>query len=58
MHLINGAQFLNVSSLSLYPSACLSPALSPSPVIVIAPLKSMYESAQSHRLDLNIVVLI
>ena len=44
MHLVNGAQFLNVTPLSLS-SACLSPALSPSPVIVIVPLTSMYESA-------------
>ena len=44
IHLVNGAQFLNVTPLSLS-SACLSPALSPSPVIVIFPYTSMHESA-------------
>ena len=36
MHLVNGAQFLNVTPLSLL-SACLAAALSPSPVIAILP---------------------
>ena len=36
MHLVNGAQFLNVTPLSLS-SACLAAASSPAPVIVIAP---------------------
>ena len=44
IHLVNGAQFLNVTPLSLS-SACISPALSPSPVIVIVPFTSIYESA-------------
>ena len=42
MHLVNGAQFLNVTPLSLS-SARSAAALSP--VIVIVPLTSMYESA-------------
>ena len=42
MHLVNGAQFLNVAPLFLS-YACLSPALSPAAVIVIVPLTSMYE---------------
>ena len=44
MHLVNRAQFLNVTPLSLS-SAYLSPALSPSPVIVIVSFTSIYESA-------------
>ena len=44
MHLVNGAQFLNVTSLSLS-SACLAAAASPAPVIVIVPLTSIYASA-------------
>ena len=44
MHLVNGAQFLNVTPLSLS-SACLAAASSPAPVIFIAPFTSMYESA-------------
>ena len=44
MHLVNGAQFLNVTPLSVS-SACLSPALAPAPVIAIVPLTSMYDSA-------------
>ena len=44
MHLVNGAQLLNVTPLSRS-SGCLSPALSPAPVIVIVPFTSMYESA-------------
>ena len=43
MHLVNGVQFLNVSPSSLS-SACSSVALSPSAVIVIVPLTSMYQS--------------
>ena len=42
MHLVNGAQFLNVTPLSLS-SSCLAAASSPAPVIVIVPLTSMYE---------------
>ena len=41
MQLVNDAQFLNITSLSLS-SACVAAALSPSPVIVIIPLTSMY----------------
>ena len=44
MHLTNGAQFLNVTPLSLS-SACLAAAASPAPVIVIVPFTIMYESA-------------
>ena len=44
MHLVNGAQFLNVTPLSLS-SVCLPPSVAPAPVIVIVPLTSMYESA-------------
>ena len=43
MHLLNGAQFLNVTALSLS-SAYISPALSPLPVIVIVHFTSIYES--------------
>ena len=44
IHLVNGAPFLNVTPLSLS-SACISPSLSPSLVIVIVPFTSIYESA-------------
>ena len=44
MHLVNGEQFLNITSLSLS-SACLSPAVFPAPVIVMVPFTIMYESA-------------
>ena len=44
MHLVNGAQFLNVTPLSIS-SASLFPALSPAPVIVLVHFTSMYESA-------------
>ena len=44
MHLVNGAQFLNVTPLSLS-SARLAAPSSPAPVIVILPLTSMYASA-------------
>ena len=44
LHLVDGAQFLNIAHLSLlFPS--LAAALSPAPVIVIIPLASMYASA-------------
>ena len=44
LHLVSGAQFLNVTPLSL--SSALSAAASaPSPVIVIVPFTSIYESA-------------
>ena len=43
IQLVNGAQFLNITSLSLS-SACLAPALSPTPLIVILSLTSMYSS--------------
>ena len=44
MHLVNGAQSLNVTPLSLS-SACSAAALLPSPVIVMVPFTSLYESA-------------
>ena len=44
MHLVNVAQFLNVTPLSLS-SACLAAESSLAPVIVIVPLTSIYESA-------------
>ena len=40
MHLVNGAQFLNVTPVSLS-SARSAAALSPSPVIVMVPFTSM-----------------
>ena len=43
MQLVNGAQFLNATPLSLS-SACLAAALSPAPVIVIFPLTRIYAS--------------
>ena len=42
MHLVNGAQFLNVTPLFLS-SARLAAASSPAPVIFIVPFTSMYE---------------
>ena len=44
MHLVNGAQFLNVTPL-FFSSARLAAASSQAPVIVIVPFTSMYESA-------------
>ena len=44
MHLVNGAQFLNTTSLFLL-SACLAAASSPVAAVVIAPLTSIYASA-------------
>ena len=44
MHLVNGAQFLNITPLSLS-SARSAAASGPSPVIVIVHFTSMYESA-------------
>ena len=44
MHLVNGAQFSNVTPL-FFSSARLAAAPSPTPVIVIVPFTSMYESA-------------
>ena len=43
MQLVNGAQFLNATPLSLS-SACLAAASAPSTVIVIVPLARMYGS--------------
>ena len=43
MQLINGAQFLNATPLSLS-SACLAAASAPSPAIVIVPLTRIYAS--------------
>ena len=44
MHLVNGAQFLNITPLFLS-SNRFAASLSHSPVIVIVPLTSMYASA-------------
>ena len=44
IHLGNGAQFLNVTPLSLS-STRLAASLSPAPVIVMVPFTSMYESS-------------
>ena len=44
MHLVNAAQFLNVTPLFLS-CARLAAVSSPVPVIVIVPFTSMYESA-------------
>ena len=43
IQLINGAQFLNTTPLSL-PSACLAAASVPLPLIVIVPLTRIYVS--------------
>ena len=43
MQLVNGAQFLHATPLSLS-SACLTAASAPAPVIVIVPLARMYAS--------------
>ena len=43
LQLINGAQFLNITTL-LLSSTCLASASSSTPVIVILPLTSMYAS--------------
>ena len=44
IHVVNGAEFLNVTPLFLS-SARLAVASSPGPVIVIVPFTSIYESA-------------
>ena len=44
MHLVNGAQLLNVTPFPIS-SVHSAAASAPSPVIVIVPLTSMYESA-------------
>ena len=44
MHLTDGAQFLNITPLSLS-SAYLAAGSSPAPVIVIVPFTSIYASA-------------
>ena len=44
MHLVNGAQFLNITPLFLS-SACLAAASSPARVVVTVTLTSMYASA-------------
>ena len=41
IQLVNGAQFLNITTLSLS-SACLAAASAPAPVIVIFPLTRIY----------------
>ena len=43
MQLVNGAQFLNGTPLSLS-SGCLAAASAPAPVIAIVPLTRMYAS--------------
>ena len=43
MQLVEGAQFLNVTPLSLS-CACLAAASAPAPLIVIFPLTRMYAS--------------
>ena len=43
MQLMNGAQFLNATPLSLS-SACIAAALYPAPVIVIFPFTRIYAS--------------
>ena len=43
MQLVNGAQFLNATPLSVS-SACLAAASTPSPAIVIVPLTRIYAS--------------
>ena len=43
IQLINGAQFLNTTPLSLS-SACLAAAFSPAPAIVIFPVTRIYAS--------------
>ena len=43
IQLVNGAQFLNTTPLSLS-SACQAAASSPAPVIVIVPLTKIYAS--------------
>ena len=43
MQLVNGAQFLNATPLSLS-SACLAGATAPGPAIVIVPLTRIYAS--------------
>ena len=44
MHLLNGAQLLNITSVFLS-SNRFTASLSPAPLIVIVPLTSMYVSA-------------
>ena len=56
MRFANGAQFLNITPLFVL-SARLAAAAYPAPAIFIVPLISIYESAQSHKLDFSIVVL-
>ena len=56
VQLINGAQFLNATPLSLS-SKCLAAASAPSPAIVIVRLTRIYASLESHKLDFKVVVL-
>ena len=56
IQLMNGAQFLNATPLSLS-SACPASASSLAPEIVIFPLTRIYTSLYSHKLDFNIAVL-
>ena len=45
MHLVNGAQFLNVTPLFFSSAHLAGPSSSPAPAIVIVPFTNMYESA-------------
>ena len=56
LQLINGAQFLNITSLFLS-STCLAASSAPASGIVILPLKIVYASLESHKLDFKIVDL-
>ena len=56
MHLVNGAQFLNITLLFLS-SNRFTASLSPASVIVMVPFTSMYASVYSHKLDFSIVFL-
>ena len=53
MHLINGAKFLNITSLlALFASASFATVF----VNVIVPLTSTYASLSSHELDFRIAI--
>ena len=51
MQLVNGAQFLNTTCISLFPLPSANAAT------VIVPLTRIHASLYSHKLDLNIEVL-
>ena len=52
MQLVNGAQFLNTTSIRLFPPPAAKAAT------VIVPLTSVYESPQSHKRYRNINVIV